>query len=67
MRAAISQPAVTTSTLVLMFFGTAGEANTIRIGKSGTQTKTFIAGISGKIVASGVGVIINSNGQLGTV
>ena len=50
-----------------MFFGTAGEANTIRIGKSGTQTKTFIAGISGKIVASGVGVIINSNGQLGTV
>src|SRR5436190_8247917 len=47
--------------------GTAGEANTIRIGKSGTQTKTFIAGTSGKTVASGVGVIINSNGQLGTV
>ena len=44
--------------------GTAGEANTIRIGKSGTETKTFIAGISGKTVASGVGVIINSNGQL---
>jgi hypothetical protein len=47
--------------------GNAGEANTIRIGKSGTQQKTFIAGISGKTVASGVGVIINSNGQLGTV
>ena len=47
--------------------GTAGEANTIRIGKLGTQNKTFIAGISGKTVASGVGVIINSNGQLGTV
>jgi Chaperone of endosialidase len=47
--------------------GTAGDANTIRIGKSGTQTKTFIAGISGKTVASGVGVIINSNGQLGTL
>jgi len=47
--------------------GVAGEANTIRIGKSGTQNKTFIAGISGKTVASGVGVIINSNGQLGTV
>ena len=47
--------------------GTAGEANTIRIGKSGTQTKTFIAGTSGKTVASGVGVIINSNGQLGTM
>jgi hypothetical protein len=47
--------------------GAAGEANTIRIGKSGTQNKTFIAGVSGKTVASGVGVIINSNGQLGTV
>jgi Chaperone of endosialidase len=47
--------------------GVAGEANTIRIGKSGTQQKTFIAGISGKTVASGVGVIINSTGQLGTV
>ena len=47
--------------------GVAGEANTIRIGKSGTQQKTFIAGISGKTVASGVGVIINANGQMGTV
>jgi trimeric autotransporter adhesin len=47
--------------------GNAGEANTIRIGKSGTQQKTFVAGIYGKTVASGVGVIINSSGQLGTV
>jgi hypothetical protein len=47
--------------------GVAAEANTIRIGKSGTQQKTFIAGISGKTVANGVGVIINSSGQLGTV
>ena len=47
--------------------GNAGEANTIRIGKSGTQQKTFVAGIYGKTVASGVGVIINSNGQLGTM
>ena len=47
--------------------GNTGDANTIRIGKSGTQQKTFIAGIYGKTVASGVGVIINSNGQLGTV
>jgi hypothetical protein len=47
--------------------GVAAEANTIRIGKSGTQTKTFIAGISGKTVASGVGVLINTSGQLGTV
>jgi hypothetical protein len=47
--------------------GSVGEANTIRIGKSGTQQKTFIAGISGKTVASGIGVIVNSQGQLGTV
>jgi hypothetical protein len=46
--------------------GTAGEANTTRIGKT-TQKKTFIGGISGKTVASGVGVIVNSQGQLGTI
>ena len=47
--------------------GSGNEANTIRIGKTGTQQKTFIAGISGKIVANGVGVIINPSGQLGTI
>jgi len=46
--------------------GTAGEANVTRIGKS-TQKKTFVGGISGKTVASGIGVIINSSGQLGTI
>ena len=47
--------------------GMAAESNTIRIGKSGTQKKTFIAGIRGVTVASGVGVIVGSSGQLGTV
>jgi len=47
--------------------GVAGEANTIRIGTQGTQTKTFIAGISGTTVAGGVGVIVGANGKLGTV
>jgi hypothetical protein len=47
--------------------GVAAKANTIRIGKSGTQKKTFIAGIRGVTVASGVGVIVGSGGQLGTV
>ena len=47
--------------------GSAGEANTIRIGKSGTQTKTFIHGIRGATVANGVGVIVGTTGQLGTV
>ena len=47
--------------------GVAGEANTIRIGKQGTQTATFIAGISGATVPTGVAVIVDSDGHLGTV
>src|SRR4026207_302145 len=47
--------------------GLVGESGKIRIGKTGTQTATFIAGIRGVMVPSGVGVIIGSNGQLGTV
>ena len=46
--------------------GFPGEANTIRIGKQGTQTATFIAGISGATVATGVAVIVDSDGHLGT-
>jgi predicted ribosome quality control (RQC) complex YloA/Tae2 family protein len=45
----------------------AGEANRIRVGTKGTHKATFIAGISGGTVAGGVGVIIDTNGQLGTV
>jgi hypothetical protein len=44
--------------------GVAGEANTIRIGTRGDQTRTFIAGISGAPVA-GAAVKVNANGQLG--
>jgi len=47
--------------------GVASDSKKIRIGKTGTQTATFIAGISGATVPSGVGVIVGSNGQLGTV
>jgi len=49
--------------------GKASEANTIRLGKQGTQKTTFIAGIFNiaEPVASGIKpVYINSNGQLGT-
>ncbi len=45
--------------------GVAGESRTIRIGT--TQTRTFIAGISGATVAGGVGVIVGTDGKLGTV
>ena len=47
--------------------GVAGESRTIRIGTTATQTSTFIAGISGATVAGGVGVIVGTNGKLGTV
>src|SRR5205085_2271498 len=49
--------------------GVAGDAGKIRIGKQGTQTATYIAGIYGKTVASGtkVAVMIDSTGKLGTV
>jgi hypothetical protein len=46
--------------------GVQAESNTIRIGTVGTQTGTFIAGISGVTVPSGVAVIIDSTGHLGT-
>src|SRR5262249_35634126 len=45
--------------------GVAAEANTVRIGTQGTQTKTFIAGITGAAVI-GVPVKVNAAGQLGT-
>jgi trimeric autotransporter adhesin len=47
--------------------GVADEANTIRIGTEGTQSATFIAGISGATVAAGVGVVVDATGHLGTI
>src|SRR6266436_6148489 len=47
--------------------GVAGEADTIRIGTREKHTNTFIAGINCVTVAGGVGVIIDAQGQLGTV
>jgi len=46
--------------------GVAAESNTIRIGTTGTQTATFIAGISGATVPTGVAVIVDGSGHLGT-
>lgn len=45
--------------------GASGDTNTIRIGTIGTQTSTFVAGISGTNIASGTQVLINTSGQLG--
>jgi hypothetical protein len=47
--------------------GFAGDSGTIRIGTTGAQSATFIAGISGVTVPAGVGVIVGANGKLGTV
>ena len=46
--------------------GVDGESKTIRLGDS-HQIATYIAGISGAIVAGGTGVIIDASGHLGTV
>jgi hypothetical protein len=48
-------------------FGVVADSKTIRIGTTGTHRHTAIAGISGATVPSGVGVIIDTNGHLGTV
>jgi hypothetical protein len=45
--------------------GRSTESGTIRIGTQ--YGRTFVAGISGVTVAGGVGVIVDTNGQLGTV
>ena len=49
--------------------GGSNDTETIRIGLQGTQTQTFIAGIRGATtgVANAVNVLIDSNGQLGTM
>src|SRR5262249_54073565 len=46
--------------------GVAGENKAIRIGKQGTQTATYIAAISGATVPTGVAVIVDTTGHLGT-
>ena len=46
--------------------GVTGEAATIRVGTTGTQTNTYVAGISGAIVPTGVAVIVDTDGHLGT-
>src|SRR5262249_35069718 len=46
--------------------GVAGEAATIRIGTTGNQTATYIAGINAVTVAKSAGGFIDANGRLGT-
>jgi Chaperone of endosialidase len=46
--------------------GVAREASTIRIGTTGTHMNTYVAGISGIAVPTGVAVIVDADGHLGT-
>jgi hypothetical protein len=46
--------------------GVAAESNTIRVGTARTQTATYVAGIFGATVTEGVGVIVDTDGHLGT-
>ena len=46
--------------------GVAGESGQIKIGTVGTHTGTTIAGISGATSASGIAVLVNASGKLGT-
>ena len=53
-----------TNNIVIGHIGAVGEDNTIRIGTPGTQTATYIAGISGAAVA-GSPVVVDAQGHLG--
>jgi hypothetical protein len=46
--------------------GTTGDDGTIRLGTQGTQTATYIAGISGKAM-TGADVVVSSTGRLGVL
>jgi hypothetical protein len=64
-----SNAVTSTSSIFIGHVGTSNDTNLIRIGTQGTQTKAFMAGIRGVTTGSNnaVTVMIDSNGQLGTV
>ena len=45
--------------------GVAAESSTIRIGTTGTQTKTFLAAVRGVAIGGGMPVAVSASGQLG--
>src|SRR5207253_11241089 len=60
-RAAISSQAITTSLSAMLVF--AAESNTIRIGRQGTQTATYVSGIFGATITDGAPVLVDTNGH----
>lgn len=59
------------SNILINSVGVSGESNVIRIGTQGSgasqQDTCYIAGISGVTVAASVPVVIDANGQMGTI
>ena len=61
---ASSAPKAGFNNILIGNVGTTTDTKTIRIGKQGTQLKTFIGGIRGTTV-SGAAVLVSTTGQLG--
>jgi uncharacterized coiled-coil protein SlyX len=57
----------TSDNILIGNFGLKRFEQTISIGQQGTQTAAYLAGVSGVTVADGVEVMVNTNGQLGTM
>jgi hypothetical protein len=47
--------------------GVSGETGIMRLGKTGSQTSAFAAGIHGVTVAASTPIVIDANGEMGTV
>jgi hypothetical protein len=62
------QPVITGSDNIdIGNLGKEGDSGKIRIGTTRTHKDTFIAGISGATVPTGVAVLIDNSGRLGTI
>ena len=53
------------SNIVIGNQGVGGDANTIRIGTG--QSKSYLAGVFGATIPGGIQVLVDANGQLGTI
>jgi hypothetical protein len=64
-RAGLNLNSASSNNIIIGNAATAADQSTIRIGTLGTQSRTFIAGISGTNVTNGQPVVVDPFGQLG--
>jgi hypothetical protein len=64
--AGVSYSGAESFNVVIANNGVTGDNNVMRLGATGVQTKTFVAGIHGVTSSSGIPVYVNTLGQLGT-